>query len=117
MINAVGEWSDDAGDVLLIAGDSDIAEMYRMKLELDGYRVVTVGDVSDSATRRGGWKPDLVLIDLDGGGVAGPVDLQRLRSDPCLGNVPALLLSIHSEAELRRRGFMLRPTDYVLSRP
>jgi len=114
VINAVAEWSEDTGEILLIAGDSDVAEMYRLKLELDGYRVITVGDVRDSTTERAGWKPDLVLIDLDGGGVAGPVELERLRSDPFLGNAPVLLLSMHSGEELRRQGFTLRPTDYVL---
>src|SRR3989454_10866701 len=111
MINAIGEMGEDAGDILLIGGDSDAAEMYRMKLVLDGYRVITIADV---AVHRDGWRPDLVLIDLAAGGGAPLRDLQRLRADPVLAGVPALLLSTRSEEELRRRGVTLGPMDYVL---
>ena len=111
MINAMAELGEDSSDILLIGGDSDAAEMYRMKLVLDGYRVITLGDV---AAHRDGWRPDLVLIDLGAGGGTPLRDLQRLRADPVLAGVPALLLSTRSEEELRRRGVTLGPMDYVL---
>ena len=114
MINAIGEMGEDAGDILLIGGESDAAEMYRMKLVLDGYRVITVADIGDSAAHRAGWRPDLVLIDLGAGVGAQLRDLQRLRVDPVLGGVPALLLSTRSEEELRQRGVTVGPMDYVL---
>ena len=114
MINAIGEMGEDAGDILLIGGESDAAEMYRMKLVLDGYRVITVADIGDSAAHRAGWRPDLVLIDLGSGVGAQLRDLQRLRVDPVLGGVPALLLSTRSEEELRQRGVTVGPMDYVL---
>jgi len=114
VINAVADWSEDSSEVLLIAGDTDVAEMYRMKLELDGYRVSTVADVSDSTAHGAGWKPDMVLIDLGAGSEARLLDLQRLHADPMLSQVPVLLLSSRSEEELRQRGFMLGPTDYLL---
>jgi CheY-like chemotaxis protein len=56
----------------------------------------------------------MVLIDLGAGGGAQLHDLQRLRANPILADVPALLLSPHSEEELRQRGFTLGPTDYLL---
>ena len=111
MINAVADLAEDSGDILLIGGESDAAEMYRMKLVLDGYRVITIADV---AVHRDGWRPDLVLIDLGAGGGAPLRDLQHLRADPVLAGVPALLLSTRSEEELRQRGITLGPLDYVL---
>jgi DNA-binding response OmpR family regulator len=114
VINAAVDWSEDSSEVLLIAGDTDVAEMYRMKLELDGYRVSTVADVSDSTAHAAGWKPDMVLIDLGAGNGAHLRDLQRLRADPLLSHVPVLLLSSRSEEELRQQGITLGPTDYLL---
>ncbi len=35
---------EDTGGILLVGGDSDAAEMYRMKLVLDGHRVIAVAD-------------------------------------------------------------------------
>jgi two-component system, OmpR family, response regulator RpaA len=115
MMKAVKEWDDDAGtEILLIASDSDIAEMYRMKLELDGYRVTRTDDLRDRMTFRAGWKPDLVMFDLGDARKARLVELERLRTHPVLGNIPLLLLAADSEQGLRRRGLTLGPKDYVL---
>jgi DNA-binding response OmpR family regulator len=114
VINAAADWSEDSSDVLLIAGDTDVAEMYRMKLEMDGYRVSTIAGVGDSAAHAAGWRPDMVLIDLGVGGGTQLLDLQRLRADPVLSHVPVLLVSSRSEEELRLRGITLGPTDYLL---
>jgi len=114
VINAIAELGEDAGDILLIGGESDAAEMYRMKLVLDGYRVITVADIGDSGAHRAGWRPVLVLIDLGAGAGTRLRDLRRLRTDPLLSGVPALLLSSRTEEELRQRGVTLGPMDYVL---
>lgn len=114
MINPAAGWGDDSGDVLLVGGDSDAAEMYRMKLQLDGYRVITTADADAVSTRRIGWRPDIVLMDLGAGSGAQRRDLERLRADPVMADVPALLLSTESEAELRQRGFTFGPMDYLL---
>jgi len=114
VINAVADWCEDSSEVLLVAGDSDVAEMYRMKLELDGYRVITIADVGDSTAHAAGWRPDMVLLDVGAGSGAQLLDLQRLRADPLLSDVPVLLVSSRSEEELRQRGFTLGPTDYLL---
>lgn len=114
MINAGASSYEDSAEVLLIAGDTDAAEMYRMKLVLDGYHVITIGNVGDPIAHPAGWRPDIVLLDLGVGGGSELLDLQRLRADPLLAEVPALLLSTRSEEELLRRGFTLGPTDYLL---
>jgi phosphoserine phosphatase RsbU/P len=114
VINAMVELGEDAGDVLMIGGDSDAAEMYQMKLVLDGYRVFTGDHGGDPAAHPAGWRPDMLLIDLDARGGTQPRDLQRARSDPFFAGVPALLLSSQSESELRQRGYRLGPIDYLL---
>ena len=62
MINAIAELDEDACDILLIGRESDAAEMYRMKLVLDGYRVITITDIGDSTAYRNGWRPDSLKI-------------------------------------------------------
>jgi DNA-binding response OmpR family regulator len=115
MMKAAEEWGDDTGtEILLIASDSDVAEMYRMKLELDGYRVTRTDNLPDPKISRAGWRPDMVMFDLGDGNAARLVELEELRADPVMGNLPLLLLSAESEAELRRHGLALGPTEYVL---
>jgi DNA-binding response OmpR family regulator len=115
MMKTVEEWGDDTGtEILLIASDSDLAEMYRMKLELDGCRVTRMDNLRDRKISRAGWRPDLVMFELGDGDAGRRVELEELRADPVMGNLPLLLLSSESEAELRRRGLTLGPTEYVL---
>src|SRR5205809_763412 len=38
-------------EILFVAGDPDLAELYRMKLELDGYRVTIVSSVEEAIDR------------------------------------------------------------------
>ena len=108
------ELDEDSGEILLVGGDSDAAEMYRMKLVLDGYRVITVADIGDAASRHRGSRPDIVLIDLGAGSGAQLLELTRLRADPNFAALPTILLSTRSEEELRKRGVALGPMDYVL---
>jgi DNA-binding response OmpR family regulator len=101
-------------EVLFVGSDPDLADMYRLKLELDGYRVRTL------TTLRGwsGGTPDLVFLDLeqpDGGGLA---ELDRLRSDRRLRVVPTILLTTESVEQLSAHGVALTPQEYLLrSRP
>jgi DNA-binding response OmpR family regulator len=107
---------EPAVDVLLIARDSSLAEMYRMKLEMDGYCVTTVSELRDWKALTGGWRPDIVMIDLSIGDARRLLDIRGLRSDHLLKDVPLLILSTQPEEELRR-SIPLSPTDYVLRVP
>src|SRR5712691_8207528 len=97
-MNAVAFRSEDPTvDVLLIASDGSLAEMYRMKLEMDGYRVTTVRDLHGWKLPRGGWRPDIVMVDVSLGDTARLQDVQGFRSDHFSQDVPLLILSTQSE--------------------
>ncbi|GAC1484150.1 MAG: hypothetical protein PVSMB9_10020 [Candidatus Dormibacteria bacterium] len=103
---------DDEGlvDVLFVGGDTDLADMYRLKLELDGYRVRIVTTLRSWS----GTRPDLVFLDLEEPDGAGLRELARLRADRRLSRVPAILLVRESEDDLEARGLKLTPQEYLL---
>jgi CheY-like chemotaxis protein len=115
--NEVGEAAEVAPDevrVLLVEDDTSVAQMYKLKLELDGYRVEVApdGDVALEMARR--MKPDIVFLDirlprLDGLGV-----LEALRSDPATEPLPVVILSNFNEDELVERGAKLGALDHLI---
>ena len=89
--------------VLFVEDDSSVAQMYKLKLELDGYRVDVASDgetAIEMATRE---LPDIIFLDirlprLDGFGV-----LQALRANPKTKEVRVVILSNYSQRELGDR--------------
>jgi CheY-like chemotaxis protein len=101
-------------DVLFVGPDSEMAEMYRLKLELDGYRVRTLTTLRDWSRGPRSTRPDLVFLDLDQSERAGLGEIGRLRNDPILKSVPAILLSNQTSEQLAERGITLSPQEYLL---
>ena len=106
------EQIEDEGlvDVLFVGTDSDLADMYRLKLELDGYRVRTAATLRNWA----GVRPDLVFIDLEQLDGSGFAELSRLRTNQSLAGVPAILLVTEPDAQLEARALNLTPQEYLL---
>ncbi|HYM49014.1 MAG TPA: hypothetical protein VET65_00435 [Candidatus Limnocylindrales bacterium] len=100
-------------DVLFIEQDRDVSDMYRLKLELDGYRVRVVrsGEALAAATHRA---PDLVFLDLQRDHPEMIGVLHRLRASTGRAQLPAIVLADRSEAELRGHGITLGPCDYAV---
>ena len=101
--------------VLFVEDDPSVAEMYKLKLELDGYDVEVASDGEKALEiARKETPPDIIFLDirlpkLDGFGV-----LEALRKDPQTTNLPVVILSNHSEKQLVERGLRLGALDYLI---
>ena len=104
----------DEVDVLLLSADSSLAQMFQLRLQMDGYRVTAASRLEEWQVRSPVLQPDIVLIDLDDAELARLRDVSRLRSDPVLKNVPLLIVSSRSPEELRRAGLTLKSGDNLL---
>ncbi len=99
--------------VLMIEDDVAIAEMYRVQLEHDGYRVTiaTTGDIGFSAMAAA--YPDIVLLDLllpDKSGfevMAGIVEQFP-------GHPPVVIISNYGEPTMMDRGRSLGAVEYLV---
>jgi DNA-binding response OmpR family regulator len=105
---------DDTIRVLFVQDDPAVAEMYKLKLELDGYQVTIVSgrqqliDASDSV------RPDLVYLDIRRREQDGIEMLHALRDGGPTKDVPVIILSDHRPEEMVRRGFTANVMDYVV---
>ena len=100
--------------VLFVEDDPAVAQMYKLKLELDGYSVDVAVDGLQAVQMATGNPPDIIFLDIrlpkmDGLGV-----LEALRQDDRTRDVPVVILSNYSERELVERGLRLGALDYLV---
>ena len=115
MIKSIDEWGEDAGsEILLIAADSDVAEMYRMKLEVDGYRVTVVDTDQLSQSHMVRIHPDLIFLDIRAPHRERAQVLMRLRENRATRRVPVVILSDYSQQQLREAGVSLQRQEYLV---
>ena len=108
---------EDAPDQLrlvLIEDDQAIAEMYRLKLERDGYSVTLAADGETGQQAVRDERPDLVFLDIRLPKLDGFAVLERLRTDPATRDIPVVILSNYSEREMVERGNSLGALEYVI---
>ncbi len=106
----------DADDVrvLFVEDDASVAQMYRLKLELDGYTVDVAEDGLVALEKARTLHPDIIFLDirlpkLDGLGV-----LEALRADVTTAPIPVVILSNWNEKELVERGVKLGALDHLI---
>ena len=107
------EQSDEVR-VLLVEDDSALAQMYRVKLEKDGYTVRVVGDGEQALSALAQDLPDLIFLDIRLPRMDGLTLLERLRASKRTKNVPVVIVSNYSEQELVSRGLQLGALDYLI---
>ena len=100
--------------VLFAEDDRSVAQMYKLKLELDGYRVDVASDGEAAVEMASRDLPDIMFLDirlpkLDGIGVR-----QALRADPRTKNVRVVILSNYSRRELGDRAAKLGVLDHLI---
>ena len=111
---AMEKTEEDDVRVLFVEDDPAVAQMYRLKLELDGYSVEIATDGVQAVAKALADPPDIVFLDirlpkLDGLGV-----LEALRGQEQTKQIPVVILSNYSERELINRGLKLGALEYLI---
>ncbi len=114
MANGRGEHSSDEIRVLFVEDDPTVAQMYRLKLELDGYQVIMAKDGEEGLRLANEVDPDIVFLDIRLPKVDGLSVLEGLRSDDRTRNVPVVILSNYGEQDLVDRGLKLGALEYLI---
>src|SRR6266850_7838256 len=100
--------------VLFVEDDPAVAQMCRLKLELDGYQVEVAPDGEVALLMARSEPPDIIFLDIRLPKLGGLDVLEALRADPKTQAVPVVILSSHSEQELVERGAKLGALDHLI---
>jgi len=111
---ALSEAPDEEVKVLFIEDDPAVAEMYKLKLELDGYTVTVAKDGEEGLQIANDSPPDIIFLDTRLPKMDGFAVLERLRSTERTAEVPVIILSNYGERELVDRGLKLGALEYLI---
>ena len=100
--------------VLFVEDDRSVAQMYRLKLELDGYHVDVATDGEMAVEMAARDLPDIIFLDirlpkLDGFGV-----LEALRTNAKTKKTRVVILSNYSRREMGDRASKLGVLDHLV---
>src|SRR5256886_3417240 len=112
--NPASQVDADLVDVLLVEDDPSVLEMYRLKLELDGYRVNTALDGEEGLKKASDLKPDIIFLDIRLPKMDGLEVLRKLRAQDKTREIPVIILSNYDEEDLVARGLRLGAHEYLI---
>src|SRR5437016_6268843 len=88
--------------------------MYKLKLELDGYRVTMAKDGEEGLKSAQDDPPDIIFLDIRLPKMDGFAVLEGLRGSDRTKNIPVVILSNYGERELVERGLKLGALEYLI---
>jgi two-component system response regulator MprA len=97
--------------VLVVEDDTEIAEVLRRSLRMEGYDVRLSADGVDALQESEVFEPDAVVLDLGLPRMDGVEVARRLRSE---GDVPILMLTARDGVDARVEGLDSGADDYVV---
>lgn len=100
--------------ILLIEDEAYLSEMYKIKLESEGYKVFIADNGEDGIKKIETEKPDLVLLDLMMPKMNGFQVLEKLREKNLLDSIRIYVLSNLSQREEIEKGVSLGAEGFLI---
>ena len=100
--------------ILLVEDDTNLAAVYRGRLELEGFIVVEVNNGEDALSSAVKEKPDLILLDAMMPKISGFDVLDILRNTPETANVRVIMLTALSQEKDKERAENLGADEYLV---
>jgi DNA-binding response OmpR family regulator len=101
---------------ILVGQDRPLAELHRLKLEMDGYSVIVVSveEVIRAVEKN---HPDILFVDIRHETGEDLALYLRLCSQAALRRIPMVLLSRLTHLELAARDVTMRGGDFLIHEP
>jgi adenylate cyclase len=103
----------DPACILVVDDVADNIDILQMRLESQGYEVVTAGDGVEALEKTRALLPDLVLLDIMMPKMDGIETVRRLKADASLPFIPVILVTAKSDAKDVVAGLESGGDDYL----
>lgn len=105
---------DNNTKIAIIEDDQTISQMYRMKLEAEGFDVQVANNGKDGTEMVRDFLPSIILLDLKMPEVGGEVALAEIRKHDWGKNIPVIILTNTGKEESPKELAKLNISDYIL---
>ena len=104
------------GKRIMVVDDSATMMMsVKETLEMNGFEIETAGDGLEALGKlKGGYKPDLIITDVNMPNMGGLEFIKNARILPGLNFTPILTLTTESEASMREEAKQLGATGWLV---
>jgi two-component system phosphate regulon response regulator PhoB len=100
--------------VLIVEDEPGTANMYRIVLEVEGYRALVAYTASAALKAIEREKPDLMLLDVVLRGSSGLDLCRQVRRDPETADLPVVIVSVRGDEEDLQAGFEAGANAYLV---
>ncbi|MEX2007075.1 MAG: response regulator [Candidatus Saccharimonadales bacterium] len=100
--------------VLLVEDDTNLREIFEMRLVAEGYQTVTASNGEEALAVAMKEKPDLIVADIMMPRLSGFEMLETLRSAPEMSQVKVVMMTALGQEEDRARGEKLGVVKYLV---
>lgn len=105
---------DSKKKILLVEDDEALANVYKSRLDIEGFETFWVGNGEDALAEATKFKPDLVLLDAMMPKISGFDVLDILRNTPETANIHVIMLTALSQPKDKERAESLGVDDYLV---
>lgn len=105
---------DNKKKILLVEDDEALANVYKSRLDIEGFQTEWVGNGEDALAEAKKFKPDLVLLDAMMPKISGFDVLDILRNTPDTANIHVIMLTALSQPKDKERAEALGVDDYLV---
>lgn len=100
--------------ILVIEDDQSMQNIYKTKLQQEGYEVLHALDGEEGVRKAKNENPDLVILDLILPKIDGFEVLKQIKKDKKTSDIPVIILSNLGQKEDLEKGLALGADDYLI---
>lgn len=100
--------------IMLVEDDTSLREIYGIRLQAEGYEIVSAGDGEEALAIAVREKPDLIVADVMMPKISGFDMLDILRSTPETKDIKVIMMTALSADDQRQRGEALGADRYLV---
>ena len=100
--------------ILLVEDDAALANVYKTRLEMEGFDVRHVDNGEDALSNAVDFRPDLIVLDVMMPKINGFDVLDILRTTPETMSMRVIMLTALSQAKDKERAEQLGADDYLV---